>query len=162
MGRDDGGLVQKDFDAGTLAFDISVLFRTGCRGINFGVSVRNLAPEVTYVDENFELPLTFRIGTAININELARLDTEVHSFHLSIDAERPRSYDEQLRIGVEYLFLDALALRAGYAFPTDEQGINLGAGIQSGFAGARFNFDYAYTRFGVFGNVHRLALKLGF
>ena len=163
MGINEGGdLRQREFSEGTLAYDFGILFDTGFRGMNFAVSVRNFSQEITYVEENVELPLTFRVGTAIDVNEFAGLSTEMHDFELSVDAERPRDYDEQMRMGLEYLFMETLALRAGYGYPTDERGINLGAGIQSTLAGAEVGFDYNYTEFGLFGNVNRFALRLGF
>lgn len=58
--------------------------------------------------------------------------------------------------------MEVLALRAGYVYPTDEQGINLGAGIQTTLSGLGFAFDYAYTRFGRFGNVNRFSVALSF
>ena len=162
MGFDDGGdLRRREFSEGTLAYDFGILFDTGFRGMNFAVSVRNFSQEITYVEENIELPLTFRIGTAIDVNEFAELNTDMHSFMVTFDAERPRDYDEQLRAGAEYVFMETLALRAGYGYPTDQRGINVGAGIQQEFAGAAFGFDYNYTDFGLFGNVNRFSLRLG-
>ena len=83
--------------------------------------------------------------------------SDMHGFTLSVDAEHPRDFPEQLKIGGEYQFMETLALRAGYVFPTDEQGINLGVGIR------RFGIraDYAYTNFGIFSSVHRVSLSLG-
>ena len=52
-------------------------------------------------------------------------------------------------------------MRTGYTYPTDEQGISLGAGVHTGVGGADFSFDYAYTQFGLFGNVNRLSLQIG-
>lgn len=163
MGINEGGnLRKKEFSEATLAYDFGVLFDTGFRGMNFAVSVRNFSQEITYVDENVELPLTFRIGTAVDVNEFMGLNTDIHSFLLSVDAERPRDYREQVRMGLEYLFMETLALRAGYGYPTDERGINLGGGIHSTLAGTDLGFDYNYTEFGLFGNVNRFSLRLGF
>jgi hypothetical protein len=93
----------------------------------------------------------------------------VHSLLLSIDAQRPRDYSEMITLGTEYSFLRTFMVRAGYAFlvegdirGTDQQGISLGAGVRQSVGGVGFGADYAYTQFGVFSEVHRIALQLSF
>ena len=158
---EDGSLERGDYAESTVAFDFGVLYRTGFRSLNFAMSVRNLASEVTYYEENFELPLTFRVGVSMDMVDFTSFDQNTHALLLSVDAQRPRDYSEQINAGIEYRFLDVLALRTGYTYPTDEQGISLGAGVHTGLAGADFSFDYAYTQFGLFGNVNRLSLQVG-
>ena len=68
-------------------------------------------------------------------------------------------HPEQLKIGFDYTVMHMLALRCGYATSCDESnGISFGLGI-SKFG---FTFDYAYTPFGIFDNVHTVALKFSF
>lgn len=157
----DDAAERRDFAAGAVVLDFGVLYRTGFRSLNFAMSLRNLSREVTYAEESFELPLTFRIGMSMNMVDLTSLDPGVHALLLSVDAERPRDYAEQIKAGLEYTFMNTLALRAGYIYPTDEQGVSLGAGVQSALFGVQAGFDYAYTQFGLFGNVNRLAVQLG-
>lgn len=161
MSIEDGNMVRQDNDLGTLAVDFGVLFQTGFRSLNFAVSARNFSQELAYEEENFELPLSFRIGMSVNMMDLVGQEAGTHAVLLSVDAEHPRDYVEQVRAGAEYQFLNTLALRVGYVTPTDEEGISFGAGIQQSLSGIGFGFDYAYTRFGAFGNVHRLALEIG-
>lgn len=152
---------RQDYSKGTMAYDFGVLYRTGFRSLNFAMSVRNFAQEVTYVENNFELPLTFRIGMSMNMMDFADVDKSNHSLLLSVDAVRPRDYSEQVRVGAEYVFLNTLSLRAGYVRPTDERGVSLGAGINTGFSGFNFEANYAYTQFGRFGAVNRLGVTVG-
>lgn len=161
MSAEGGDLVMQDNNVGTLAVDFGVLFQTGFRSLNFAVSARNFSQELAYEEENFELPLSFRIGVSANVMDLAGWEATTHSVLLTVDAEHPRDYVEQVRAGAEYQFMNTLALRVGYVTPTDEEGVSLGAGIQQALSGIGFGFDYAYTRFGAFGNVHRLALEIG-
>jgi hypothetical protein len=149
--------------ASTVAFDFGVLYETVIPSLNFAVAVRNFSREVRYAEESFELPLTLRIGVAADVLELYPIGRPgMHSFVVGLEAENPRDYNEQLRIGGEYTFLNTLSLRAGYVFPTDEEGINLGFGLRQEFSGLRFGADYAYTSFGVFSDVHRIAVRLSF
>ncbi len=147
----------------TLAYDFGVLYDTGFRSLKFAISVRNFSQELTYVDENFELPLTFNVGLSMDMTDLmANVDPSQHSFNMMLEAERPRDFSEQLKVGGEYTFMNILSLRAGYVFPTDEQGISLGAGLQYGVNNLGFGVDYAYTSFGVFDSVNRLGVHMSF
>lgn len=157
-----GDYLMDDLSMNTVAVDFGVLYRTGFRSLVFAMDVRNFSKELQYVEENFELPLTFRIGVAMDLIDLTSLNPNTHSFKLGIDAERPRDFDENLRLGAEYTIMNTLSLRAGYSMPTDEQGVSLGAGLQQSFGGFGFGADYAYTTFGDFDAVHRMALRISF
>lgn len=156
-----GNRETQDFSISTMAVDFGVLYRTGLRSLNFALSARNFAQELTYAEENFELPLTFSMGLSANLLDVTGYSSSTHALNMSVQAERPRDYAEQVRTGVEYTFMNTLSLRAGYAFPTDEQGVSLGAGLQTDVSGVALGIDYAYTQFGVFGDVNRLALQFG-
>jgi hypothetical protein len=77
---------------------------------------------------------------------------------VSVDAIHPRDFSEQVNFGLEYNFMNMVALRAGYIYPADEQSYTLGVGLQQSFAGYGIGVDYAYTPFGVFDPVHRVSL----
>lgn len=162
MGLEDGNLVEESFSKGALAVDFGTTFRTGYRSLVFALTARNFSGELTYVEEGFELPLAFRVGASMDMLDLAQqIDGDTHSFVLSVDASHPRSYVEQLSFGGEYTFLNTIALRAGYTYPSDTEGMNVGAGVQSELGGVGVGFDYAFSQANVFGNVHRLAVQLG-
>ncbi len=145
------------------AFDFGVLYRTGFHSLTFAFSARNFSQEVKYVDESFQLPLTLKIGLSMDVLDVtAAGQGTMHSLRVSVDAENPRDYSEQIKVGAEYTFLETLSLRAGYAFPTDEQGINLGAGVFKRVRGFGIGADYAYTDFGVFSKVNRFAIRVSF
>ncbi|HCI69996.1 MAG TPA: DUF3308 domain-containing protein, partial [Balneola sp.] len=85
-----------------------------------------------------------------------------HSLLVSIDANRPRDYDEQILIGLEYTFIDRFIVRGGYGFPKDEEEFAFGFGLKQPLGGFDLGVDYSYTQFGVFGEVNRLSVQLGF
>jgi hypothetical protein len=145
--------------AGVVAFDFGLMYRTGFKSLTFGMCIRNFSKEARFVDEGFQLPLTFRMGLSMNILDLTDLDPETHALLLVVDAEHPRDYAEQLKVGGEYLFMKTLALRAGYVFPADEHGLSLGGGVRTSLAGVTGAFDYSYTPFGIFGSVHRFGVQ---
>lgn len=154
----DGNYNRKSYSASVLAFDFGVLYNTGFRSLNVGMCVRNFAKEVTYEDEGFQLPLIFRIGAAMDLLDIYPLmSKESNSFLLSVDATHPRDYQEQLNIGLEYLFFKTFSLRAGFSTPNDEYGFSTGVGFQQSLRNYKLAVDYAYTPFGVFNDVHRFS-----
>lgn len=158
----DSGYDTQGYAKSTVVFDFGIFYRTGFRSLNFAMSARNFSQELQYAEENFELPLAFQVGVAMNMLDLAETDPSMHQFNLAFSAERPRDFDEQINVGGEYVFLNTLSLRGGYSYPSDEQGINLGAGLQLSAGDLALEANYAYTRFGIFGNVNRIAVDIGF
>lgn len=150
-----GGTQKVENENSVFAFDFGLIYQTGWKSLNFGMVVRNFAREVKYIDEGFQLPLTFRIGVSMNVLDLTTVDPETHGLLLSLDAEHARDYPEQVRFGLEYKFLRVLALRVGYINPADEQTFTYGAGVRLGKDDLALGVDYAFTPFGVFGDVHR-------
>lgn len=156
---DDDTYERTDNVQGVMAYDFGVLYRTGFRSLNFAVSARNFAREIAYTEESFQLPLTLKIGVAMNLMDLTSANPRTHALLLAIDAENPRDYSEQVKAGAEYVFLRSFALRVGYAYPTDIQGLSFGLGLRQALRGFGFAADYSYTDFDVFSNVHRLTFR---
>ncbi|HUF08418.1 MAG TPA: PorV/PorQ family protein, partial [Rhodothermales bacterium] len=155
------GYLRSDNSEGVVAFDLGMFYRTGFRSLNFAVSARNFAAEIEYEEESFQLPLTLMIGVSMDMFDLIDI-SEDQSFYMTVDAVNPRDFSEQIKFGAEYKFMEILALRAGYAFQTDEEGISLGGGLTPSLGNVGFAIDYAYTDFGVFSEVQRLTLKFQF
>ena len=154
--------VNKTFDERSTIVDFGVLYWTGYKSLTLALNTRNFSQENKYSEESFELPLTFRMGLAMDLIDLTDMDKDAHSVILSIDTERPRDFSEQVKIGVDYTIMKTLSLRAGYITPTDEQGISLGVGFGRDLGSVDLRVDYAYTDFGVFDNVNRLTIQAGF
>lgn len=154
-----GEFTREDLNRSTLAYDFGVHYKTGFESLNFAVSARNFAPEVTYAEESFQLPLTLQIGLSMDVLNLTSLDPSMHSLMVTADAANPRDFSEQIRVGGEYVFARTLALRGGYVFPADSEGFSLGAGIQQRLGGLGFGADYAFSDAGEFSGVHRVAVR---
>jgi hypothetical protein len=155
----DGTPIKVSNTTSVFAFDFGILYRTGFKSLNFGMTVRNFAKEVIYQKEGFQLPLTFRIGVSMNVLDLTDIEPQMHQFLLAADAEHPRDFPEMLRVGGEYRFLDILSLRVGYVSSSDEYAVSYGAGVRKDFDSFGFGFDYAYVPFGVFDAVHRFSFQ---
>lgn len=141
-----------------LAFDFGTSYRTGFKSLVFGMSVRNFSEEIAYVDEGFQLPLTFNIGASVDLMDFSPTSYEGHALLFSVDAVHPRSYHELLRVATEYSYNNFFFVRLGYISSRDEEGMTYGFGLEKFGVG----FDYAYTPFGVFDNVQRFSLFLKF
>ena len=147
---------------GVLAFDFGVLYKTGFKSLNLGMSVRNFSREVKYKKEGFQLPLIFQIGASFNVADLFEVDQKQHSFLLTVDANHPRDYPEQLNVGAEYTFMDLVSFRAGYSTPNDERSFSYGVGLKEDNGDIDVAIDYCYTPFGVFDSVHRISLNFAY
>lgn len=152
----------EDNAVSAIAFDFGILYHTGFKSLDFGMSIRNFSSELKYKDEKFQLPLTFKIGVSIDAFDLVDIDKNMHSLLIAVDASHPRDYSEQLSFGAEYLFMNTFAIRGGYTFPTDEQEFSAGVGIKQSISDFKFGIDYSYTPFGIFDNVHRFSINLAY
>lgn len=157
-----GNLETEEAKTNAFSFDIGILYKTGFRSLNFGMTARNFASDLTYAEESFELPLTFQLGLSMNLMDFTSADKNAHSLLLSVDAVRPRDFDEHIAVGAEYTLANLVSLRAGYSAPTDEEGISLGGGLGKQFGTTAFHLDYSYTDFGVFDGVNRFSFKFSF
>ena len=122
------GIESLDMDA--VAYDFGLMYQMDWKNLMIAMSARNFSESLKYAEEAFELPLTFRMGVAVDV---------IENLSLSFVNERPRDYFSTTRVGFEYSLMGMLAVRAGYVTPTDEAGINLGVGFQV----AGFNVDVA-------------------
>ncbi len=143
-----------------LVFDFGTQFRTGIKSLVFGMSVRNFSKEVKYAQEGFQAPLVFNLGISMNMLDLLPKVPENQTLFLSIDASHYRDHPEQVRIGVEYNFMNILKLRGGYVPKSDYDQSSLTYGLGVAYGG--FGVDYAYTPFGVFSNVQRLTARFSY
>lgn len=157
-----GESTSEDYKINAGVLDFGIHYKTGYKSLKFAMALRNFSPEVTYDEDESELPLTFKIGISMNVFDLTNIDPKMHSLLISIDANRPRDFDEQLFIGAEYTFLNRFSLRGGYIAPNEEEDFSFGGGINQPFGDLKLSVDYAYTKFGVFGEVHRFGFKLDF
>lgn len=155
------GYVRSANSESVMAFDFGMLYKTGFKSMNFAVTARNFAREVEYEEESFQLPLTLTIGLSMDVLDLSG-GSENQALLVTVDAANPRDFSEQLKFGAEYRFQNLLSLRAGYSFPTDQEGISFGAGLSPDLGNVGFSVDYSYTDFGVFSEVQRLTLKFRF
>ncbi len=157
-----GNYVNEDNSLGALAFDFGILYRTGFKSLNFGMSVRNFSKELKYKKETFQLPLMFKIGLSMDAMDLFNIDKNTHSFVVAVDASHPRDFSEQIYAGAEYTFINTFSVRAGFVSPADEHNFSAGFGVKRNISGMNLGLDYAFQPYGIFNNVHRFTLSFSF
>ncbi len=173
--------------ASAFAMDIGVLFHSDIYGLRIGATITNFGTGMEMdgkdllvqhdIDPNnygnndqilaslqtdeFPLPLTFRIGLAMDV-----VDSEEHRVTLAADALHPNDNDESLNIGGEYMFNNLIAFRVGYKslfLTNSEEGLTAGVGLNYNFTtdfGVRI--DYAYQDFGMLDYTQHFSLGIKF
>ncbi len=143
-----------------MAFDFGTIYHAGAHGIKIAVTMQNFVfKQPKYVSEEFMLPLTFRVGFAGDILSLTGIESETSRLDLVIEATKPRDFSERVHLGSEYWYRNTFALRGGYRFNYDSEGLTLGLGVKM----QSFEIGYSYADFGDhLGNVSRLSAEIQF
>lgn len=146
-------------------FDFGMRYNTNFRSVHIGIAVQNLGAPVKFAKEEYPAPLGFRVGAAANImgpDALLFID-DMNRVTVAYDIFQPNDYAQQMCLGMEYSLNEMFALRGGYKFNYDNDGLTLGAGVMTGFSGLDLAFDYSFGSMGTYlGNVHRLSLGVRF
>ena len=149
--------------ANELAYDFGTVYYTGFKSLRFGMTVLNFSRDIKYRDDQFPMPLTFKMGLAMDLMDFWQAQHKQHSLTLAIDVLHPRDNYERIHIGIEYWFLGLIALRGGYKFNYDEESYTVGVGFKVSFGGMAGNIDYAYADFGPYlGSVNRFSFNFLF
>lgn len=144
-----------------IILDFGTIYNTGFKDLRLSMSFRNFSQELIYVRDKFELPITMRIGMAMDVLSFFVPENSSQSLTIALDALHPRDYTERIHLGFEYSYKN-LALRAGYKFNYDEESFCTGFGLNQRIENTNLKFDYAYTSFGVFDSVHRFSFGFSF
>ena len=147
-------------DVNGFAYDFGTMFYPGFKSFRLGMFIRNFSPEFKYVEEGFELPLTFVLGFAMDILDF--WGEHSNPLLISVDAIHPRDYSERIHVGAEYLFMNMFALRAGYKFNYDVEGLSAGLGFKADVGGFAVDLGYAYSDTEFFDAVNRISVGFSF
>lgn len=173
-------------DATSLAFDFGSLYRTDNSRLLIGASVSNFGSEMQftgrdlrvyydqsasetgdnesipayYETDEWDLPLTFRIGLAVNYPEFP-----VGDIVAEIDAIHPNDNNEQVNLGIEWDLSKILFLRTGYQAlfqQNAEQGLTAGVGLRCKMLNSFLNVNYAYADYGRLAGVQQFEMEIEF
>jgi hypothetical protein len=144
-----------------LLFDFGMHYNTGYKSVQLGISIQNFGANVKYAQEASAVPLQFRWGVAADLIGKDALLTNMddHRLSLAFDLFQPNDYAQQEHLGLEYEFDGVFAIRGGYKFNYDSEGLTAGIGIKQMLGSIKFTFDYSYGSVSNFlGDVHRISL----
>lgn len=151
--------------ADVILFDFGMLYKTGFRSVQIGVSAQNFGPQVKFADAAHPAPLAFRLGVSANLfgPDALLFQDEMNRLTVAYDLFQPNDYRQQMHVGAEYAFSELLTLRAGYKYDYDSEGLTFGGGLHTDLAGWAVRFDYSFGRMNEFLNsVHRISLGVQF
>ncbi len=177
--------------ASGVALDFGIQYRglAGLSGLNLGVAVKNIGPQMKFDGAglirdavalggsrpaqpyksdaaSFELPSSVEIGLAY-VNSIS--DESRYSINGSFTNDN--FFFDQYRIGGEYMWSSEtvnLAARTGYSLVPDADasgrifGFTAGAGFTYKTESLNITFDYAFREVDLFANNNVFSLKLGF
>ncbi len=151
-------------------FDVGSIYYLGIGSVRIATSLSNfgaaLRPEGTYVSpydgttaqyDAFDPPLSFRYGVAFE-----PIENETQRLTASFEVNQPADNEQVIKLGGEWQFMRAFALRSGYNFSADALRLSAGAGYAGDIGTFRGALDYAFTDGGYLGAVHRISLGVRF
>jgi hypothetical protein len=141
-----------------LAYDFGTIFYPGFYSLRVGMSINHFSGQFKYEEEAFQLPLTFKIGAAMDVLDLT--GEHQNPLLIAIDAIHPRDYTERIHLGGEYVYNNLIAIRAGYKFNYDEEGLTAGVGFKFTLRSVDLKLDYAYSAMDIFDTVSRFSLGI--
>ncbi len=139
---------------GAVGFDFGSVYYTGFKSLRFGMVVQHFSKDIEFKSakdkrhEPFSMPLTFKLGIAMEISDFLPQWSETHKLTFSTDLLHPRDYTERVHLGLEYWFKDLLALRGGYKFNYTSESFTGGVGIRFSMGGMKAYLDYSISNFG--------------
>jgi len=174
--------------AGTaVAFDIGIQYQNlaGIEGVSFGVAAKNIGSSLQYngtalqtkatgvnsskqefLDRSAsedQLPASLELGLSYKYNVMDKSDLVVSGVFQSNNIE-----NDYVKMGMEYMFDNFVAVRAGYLYMTNTDAEDqlysfaLGAGIQYEVGGTMLGLDYAFRDSQYFDANNMFSLRVAF
>lgn len=174
--------------ANGVAFNAGVLYKDlgDIRGLNFGVVLSNLGPQMKYSGsgllqlstvaglnrpptynvvnaQSFDLPSSFQIGFAYK-----PVMDELNSLQFAGTFQNNNFAGDEYKVGAEYGYNNLIFLRGGYSLSPKSQsadyiyGFTAGIGLSYSLQSIALKVDYAYQNVKYFGNNNIFSLQLGF
>ncbi len=160
-----------DYSGETVLVDLGTLYNTGFRDIKIGMCFQNMGSGYTFRDGGKEspMPITFKVGTSMPL-----FNTPVHRMIGSAEFNHPPDGAERVNVGAEYVYQKfgpnfEIALRGGYRFNRDEEGLTAGFGIKFPFVRIGLEekpsvwaIDYCYSDMGLLGASHKISVSASY
>ncbi len=163
--------------ANGFAFDLGTLINLSLAGqatyqlpLSLGFTIQNLGPQMKFINEGYNLPLTISAGLAYKIFSVCNLGLNV--------THRVFEKRTEFGFGTEYWFLNTIALRGRYSISnlnnqlpnnqlTDLSKFGFGLGFKlseviTSEVITSYQIDYSFLPYADLGNIHRLSFSARF
>ncbi|MBD3336469.1 MAG: PorV/PorQ family protein [Candidatus Eisenbacteria bacterium] len=143
-----------DVTADGWAVDLGAQWQSAELPLAAGVSVLNLGPDPSFIEESFPIPTMVQAGASYFV-PFRSLSGAVL---LSADVRSARDRDTELLTGIEYEYMQLVSLGLGYRSAADLHDLTFGFG----FRRDRLRLQYAFIpgNDNLLGDSHRLGLGL--
>lgn len=141
--------------ASGIAFDLGITYITPYEGLTVGGSLRNQGPDLSFIQEKFDLPREIRVGAGY-VPPYSALQQRLL---VTADLGKYRNDRMRLNLGGEFTYQERFSTTAGYQIRQDSAGFSAGLGVRL----RKYRLDYAFVPFGAgLGATHRFALGMRF
>lgn len=134
------------------AADIGTHYNTGFRNFKIVMMMSNFGPDMSFIEDEFALPINFKFGGAIDI-----LDGAQHHAIIAMEGSHPADNRERYSAGVEYTYQKFASFRIGQRIEHDLGGISFGGGLALSGIGLPMRIDYGYQDFEALREIHRIS-----
>jgi hypothetical protein len=137
-----------------MSFDFGLFFETGFRTLTLSMVARNFGSDKEFegftelygLPQSVRMPLDFRLGLSYDLIE--KQDDGQHHLVAYLEGVHPNDGPERVHTALDYTLMEVLALRCGYKFNYDEQGLTFGFGVNYNMGSVNGRIDYAYLDYG--------------
>lgn len=152
----------KEWKIDDWGLDFGTIYNTGWKSLVFAMTMQNFSRDMKYWYEEFQTPMSLRMGLAMDLLDLFPGRWENFDFTLAVDALHPNDHTERMHVGSELIYMDHVALRAGYKFNHEIESTTFGIGLNLDYAGTNCTLDYAYGLADFFKDIHRFSVQFIF
>lgn len=141
----------------TAALDLGMQVLKVWNGLDLGLMVQNAGLPI----QGYSLPLNVKAGAAYSF--LPAADKNRFTAAVDMNLPIPTSQPYYANAGLEYWFVNTIAVRVGYKMSQlnslgQLSGLTAGLGLRV----LDYSLDYAYADYGVLGMTHRVSFTAGF
>lgn len=163
----------EEFSNSTVAADVSFLYKTDYKDLNFAVMIQNFGGNSSingdiipvdfnrngsFVSGEYPVPTVFSLGAS-----MVPWKKENQTLLVSMQLNHPNDNSENYRFGVEYAYRELLFLRTGYKLNVRGQSLpTFGFGLKHRIGGHPLYIDYAANPTDYFGTLHSIGLAFMF
>jgi len=136
--------------------DVGIMISTPNRTFSFGLAGQNLGTTL----RGDKLPINIKAGLACKI----KFPRERVDLSIALDANKPLEGDYNFSLGIEHILLNTFAVRVGYKYDLEKNGLGNLAGLRLG-AGLNWRgviTNYAWSPYDSLGTTHKVSLGYRF